>query len=187
MYNELMKFIWIDLEMTSVNPEKGVILEFATIITDEQLNILEEFDVTTIGYDVEKLDFDFLPGTHEQMMEAFKSSGMLDRVSKSDITLKQAEEILLNQIKKHCDPKECYFAGNSVSTDARFIIKYMPKVWEYVNYRLLNITAIKLLKYAWYPEVPEFEKPELHDAKSDIKGSLAQLKYYRDKLFRQPK
>ena len=176
-------FVWLDMEMTGLDPLKDKILEIAVIITDTELNILEEFEPITVGHNIDKLEFNFyLDG--EKLLEAFKNSGLLDRVQESKLTLEEAEVILLNNIKKHCEEKECHLAGSSIYADARFIIHQMPKVWDFVHYKLLDVTSLKLLKQEWYPELAEFKKADTHDASTDIKESIEQLRYYRERILR---
>lgn len=168
--------------MTGLDPDIDKILEIAVIITDTDLNIIEEFRPITIGYDLADLEFHF--GDKKQdLLESFEKSGMLKRVESSNIDIKKAEAVLLQHIKKHCERKECHLAGSSINRDAQFVEKCLPKVWDYLHYKLLNVTSIKLLRKEWYPEIEEFEKSDSHDALTDIRESIEQLKYYRQNLF----
>jgi len=176
---------WIDLEMTGIDPEKDVILEIALVITDENINIIQKYEPITIGYDLDKLNFSIVPASkHEELMSAFEASGLFDRIKSSTTTLKEAEKLIFDRLEKHCKKKECHLAGSSVWNDANFIIKYMPRVWDFFHYRLLDVSGIRLLKEFWYPAVPKFQKKDLHDSVADILESIDQLKYYRKNLFK---
>jgi oligoribonuclease len=164
-------FVWLDMEMTGLDPIQDQVLEIAVKITDSELNIVDEFELITIGHKISELNFNF-GDKEEELLDAFKTSGLLDRVQGSEITVKEAEEILLTNIVKHCERKKCHLAGSSIWTDARFLIHQMPKVWDFVHYKLLDVTSLKILKQEWYPEVDEFKKADTHDALTDIKESI---------------
>ncbi len=185
---------WIDLEMTGLDAEddihpqgKGdVILEAAIIITDKDLNILEELGPIYIHQPE-----DVLLNMNEWCVRTHTASGLLDhvRVSHTDVT--QAEDQILALVSKYClkvDPVSqravCYIAGNSIEQDRRFIRKYMKRVDTYFNYRHFNVSTFEIVRRLWYPNVPEFTKKENHRALDDIRESIAQMKYFKDNLLK---
>lgn len=175
--------IWIDLEMTGLNPEQDVILEIATIITDNQLNILAEGPVLTISQSSILLDTmnDWCKQQHEK-------SGLTQEVKDSTITVQHAEEQTLDFIRQYCFPTKSSLAGNSVWQDRIFMQKYMPKLIAYMNYRLIDVTSFKEMLRRWYPQNPylDFKKSDKHRALPDIRESIEELKHYRAHFFIQP-
>jgi oligoribonuclease len=176
--------VWIDMEMTGLNPEKDCILEIAIVITDTNLKVVKTMNRITIGHKIEELKFSFSKDKYDELVSAFNESGLLNRVSKSITTVQEAEEIILNTLKKYCERKKCHLAGSSVWTDANFLIKHMPKIWDFVHYKLLDVTGIKLLRGYWFSDIEEFPKQDTHDAVEDINESIEQLRYYRRIMFR---
>ena len=170
--------IWIDLEMTGLDPEKDVILEIATIITDDMLGLVAEGPNIPINHPEEiLLDMDEWNSTHH------KASGLIDRVRVSPYNCRKAEKETLKFIAKFCKKEECPLCGNSVWQDRRFLIKYMPRLEEFFHYRNIDVSSIKELVKRWYPSLPPYEKKKAHLALSDIKESINELKYYRRKVF----
>lgn len=173
-------FVWIDLEMTGLNPAKDVILEIATIITDGQLNVIAEGPELVIYHNEETLN---------KMSDVVKTihtkSGLVNAVRNSSITLAEAERQTFEFIKKHCKPFEGLLAGNSVWNDRNFIAQYMPKIRDYLNYRLIDVTSVKELVNQWYPTSTDkdFKKPENHRALEDIKYSIAEMAHYKKHFF----
>lgn len=178
------KFVWIDMEMTGLNPAKDKILEIAMIITDHKLNVLEKFETITIHHDLKKIKYNFTPGTSKKMLAAFKKSGLLDRVKNSKITTEKAERLILKRIRTYCEKQNCYLAGNSVWRDKIFMEFQMPKVNRLIHYRNIDVTTLKLLRMFWYPRIKKFPKKDLHDATEDILESINQLKYLKQKIFK---
>jgi len=174
--------IWVDLEMTGLDPEDHVILEIAAIITDSQLNVVENGPVLVIHQSEENLK-----KMNEWSREAHSSSGLLDLVRASNISVKDAEKEMIQFFKKHCDPDTALLAGNSVWQDRNFLKKYMPSLVDFCYYRVLDITAIKEVVLRWYPENPqaEFEKKDTHRALEDIKESIEELQHLRKYFFVQ--
>ena len=169
---------WVDLEMTGLNPEEHVILEIACLITDKELNIIAEGPELVIHQSEEQLN---------KIIDDVKDvlqKDLIDKVRISDITSEDAEEKILNFVKEYCNPKISPFCGNTVSTDKQFIKKFMPKLADYLHYRLIDVSTIKELSKRWYPHIPGYEKPNKHHrAMDDIKESVAELKYYKEKIF----
>jgi len=170
--------VWIDLEMTGLNPETCVILEIATIITDPQLKILAEGPALAIRQNDEILNtMDKWNRSHHT------KSGLIGRVRNSPYNLATAEEISLNFIKGYTEKGKNPLCGNSIGQDRRFLIKHMPKIELWLNYRNIDVSSIKELAFRWYPKLPKFKKKENHRARDDIRESIAELMYYKDRIF----
>jgi oligoribonuclease len=172
--------IWIDLEMTGLNVDKDVILEIACVITDSQLNILDN----GLGFVIHQSE-ESLESMCKEVKEMHQKSGLIERVRESKTGLGQAETQLLQLFKKYCDPKTGLLSGNSVWQDKNFMRKYTPSLADYCNYRILDVSTIKEVVARWYPDSPnkKFEKAEKHRAMQDILGSIEELKHFRKYFF----
>ena len=171
--------IWLDLEMTGLDPEKEVILEIATIVTDDKLELVAEGPDIFINYPEE-----ILQAMDEWNRNHHKASGLIDRVNTSFYDCRKAEKETLEFISRYCRKGEPLLCGNSVWQDRRFLIKHMPGLEEFFHYRIIDVSSIKELVKRWYPSLPPYEKKKAHLALSDIKESISELKYYRQKVFR---
>jgi oligoribonuclease len=173
--------VWIDLEMTGLNVETDVILEIATIITDNDLKIIAEGPRFVIHQSNE-----VLKTMHPWCVEQHGKSGLTEAVKKSTITEREAQEKTLEFIKEYCFPNTAPLCGNSVYQDKIFLRKYMPLIDRYVHYRIIDVTSIKECVRRWYPSNPatEFKKPETHRAMDDIKESIKELMHYRINFFK---
>lgn len=173
--------VWIDLEMTGLHPEKDVIVEIASIITDSQLTILEQGPHLIIHQPEQALALmdDWVRNTHTK-------SGLVDAVRASTISVAQAEQQTLEFIASLCDKGTPVLAGNSIWQDRNFLYKYMPSIVNYCHYRLIDISAIKELARRWYPEDKnkDFKKTDTHRALADIRESIEELKHYRTYFFK---
>jgi len=164
--------------MTGVDPEKDVILEIATVVTDDNLSVVAEGPNLAIHQPEEALSaMDQWPKTHH------KASGLVDRVKASPYDCKGAEQATLESLYAHCRTGDSPLCGNSVWQDRRFLEKYMPSLNEFLHYRNVDVSSIKELVKRWYPTLPLFKKQESHLALIDIRESIAELKYYRQKVF----
>ncbi len=170
--------VWIDLEMTGLIPEKDTILEIATLVTDDQLNILAEGPNLAIH-----VDENTLAGMDEWNQNQHGKSGLIDRVRASKETLASAEVKSLEFMAQWCQPRMSPLCGNSVWQDRRFLSRYMPKLEAHLHYRLIDVSTVKELAGRWYPDFPKFPKGDEHLALADIRASIAELRYYREKLF----
>ncbi len=171
--------VWVDMEMTGLNPDKEVIIEIATIITNSELEILTEGPDLVIHQPNTYLDAmdDWNKNQHEK-------TGLTKAVKESNVSLSQAEQQTLEVIHKYCPPKKCLLCGNAVHHDRRFMIKYMPKIHEYLHYRHIDVSTIKSLVSSWYPKDKDLpKKNNTHRALADIRDSIEELKYYRQKYF----
>ena len=169
---------WIDLEMTGLDPDRDVILEIATIITDEQLNVTAEGPVLALSAPAETL-----AGMDDWNQRQHRKSGLLDRVLASTETMASAEERTLNFLQTHLPAGKIPLCGNSVWQDRRFLARHMPRLEKFFHYRIVDISSFKELAKRWYPDLPPFKKGEAHLALADILESVEELRYYREKLF----
>jgi len=170
--------VWLDLEMTGLDPDTCVILEIATIITDPQLKILAEGPALPIRQSDEVLDrMDKWNQNHHSQ------SGLINRVKSSPYNMATAEEMTLSFIKGYTEKERNPLCGNSIGQDRRFLIKHMPKIEAWLNYRNIDVSSIKELAARWYPKLPKFQKKEYHRAQDDIRESIAELVYYKNKIF----
>jgi oligoribonuclease len=173
-----MNLVWIDLEMSSLDPEDGVILEIATIITDDDLGILEEGPNIAINHSKSVLDrMDEWNQSHHQ------ASGLLDRVKTSTYDGPRAEAETMAFISKYCREGESPLCGNTVWQDRRFLVRHMPRLEDFFHYRIIDVSTIKELVRRWYPSLPRFPKKKAHLALSDIRESIDELRYYRKHIF----
>lgn len=171
--------IWVDLEMTGLEPERDQILEIATLVTDSELNILAEGPNLAIHQSEEAL-----AGMDEWNQTHHGKSGLIKRVQASKETLQTAQEKTLTFLKAYCNPKKSPLCGNSVWQDRRFIYKYMAEFDQFCHYRIIDVSSIKELVLRWYPKVSPIKKAESHEALADIRESLMELKYYRQHCFK---
>jgi oligoribonuclease len=167
--------IWIDLEMTGLNPDINRILEIAVIVTDDNLNILAEGPVLAIHQEEKDLLLmDEWNTTHHN------ESGLISRVVKSNVSEAQAEKKVLDFIKQYVDPKQSPICGNSIYQDRRFLVRYMPELEAFFHYRNIDVSTVKELARRWAPEVyASVKKQGKHLALDDIRESIAELLHYR--------
>jgi oligoribonuclease len=167
--------IWIDLEMTGLDPLEDVIIEIATIVTDKQLNILEEGPSIVIHQDKAIMD-----SMDEWCTTQHGKTGLTDRVLKSDISVETAENVTIAFLDKYVPEGKSPMCGNSICQDRRFLARYMPALEEFFHYRNLDVSSLKELAVRWKPEVLEgFTKSGNHLAMDDIRDSINELKHYR--------
>ena len=168
--------IWIDLEMTGLEPQKDVIIEIATIITDKNLNILAEGPVLAIH----QAD-DVLNEMDEWCTNQHGKSGLTQRVKDSQYSEADAEKQTIAFLQQYVPPGKSPMCGNSICQDRRFLANYMPELEEFFHYRNLDVSTIKELAARWAPQVYQgFNKESSHLAMEDIKDSIAELVYYRE-------
>lgn len=177
------RLVWIDLEMTGLDTHRHVIVEVAALITDADLNILGEgVDLVVHATDAELAEMDdYVTTMHE-------NSGLTQEIRSSTVSIKEAEDAVLELIAKHCDPQHpAPLAGNSIATDRSFINAYMPRLDEALHYRMVDVSSIKELARRWSPRV-YFNQPQkgmAHRALADIVESIRELEYYRQALFKK--
>jgi len=171
--------VWDDMEFSGLDHNIEVILEIATIITDENLEIVAEGPNLAIHH-----PDSILENMDDWNKEHHKNSGLIDRVKASEESHESAEQKTIEFIKQFCEKGKSPLCGNSVYMDRTFIRKYMPELDAHLHYRLIDVSTIKELSYRWYPGMEKFEKRGKHEALEDIRESIAELKYYREKVFR---
>ena len=172
--------VWVDLEFSGLDYNTEVILEIATIITDDSLKIIAEGPNLAIHHSDSVLE-----AMDEWNTEHHGKSGLIDRVKKSADTHQSAEEKTLDFIRKFCEKGQAPLCGNSVHMDRQFIRKYMPDIDNFLHYRIIDVSTIKELSYRWYADLEKFIKQEKHEALEDIRESIAELQYYREKVFKE--
>jgi oligoribonuclease len=168
--------IWMDLEMTGLEPEIEVIIEMATIITDSELNVIAQGPVLALQAPESTLAaMDDWNQTHHA------ASGLLERVRKSDISTLEAEAQTLAFIEQHVERNTAPLCGNTIWQDRRFLARYMPTLESYLFYRNIDVSSLKELARRWRPELLDgFSKTGAHTALADILESIEELKYYRE-------
>jgi oligoribonuclease len=174
-----LKLVWIDLEMTGLDPAVDTVLEIAVIITGAELEPIDQYEAVIHQPDSTLLTMSpFVRDMHTK-------NGLIERVRASKETLEEATANALTLIQKHCAKGEGTLAGNSIHQDRRFLVKYMPEVEAWLHYRQVDVSSLKILSRAWYPNLPKFGKEEKdHTALADIRQSIAELKYYRENILR---
>ena len=173
--------IWIDLEMTGLNPETDVILEIATIVTDSNLNILAEGPNLAIYQ--EDLILNNMDAWNTRQ---HNQSGLITRVRSSQETVATAEALTLQFLQEWLDAGFSPMCGNTVHQDRRFLVKYMPTLSNFFHYRNLDVSTLKELAKRWQPELlQQFKKESQHLALEDIKDSIAELVYYREHFIKE--
>ena len=176
-----MNLIWVDMEMTGLDPDSDKIIEVAVVVTDMQLNVLAEGPVFAIHQSDEVLDkMDaWNKGTHGR-------SGLIDRVKASTVTEEQASKALIEFLRAYVPAGKSPMCGNSICQDRRFMARGMPKLEEFFHYRNLDVSTLKELCRRWKPELASgFKKHQKHTALADIIESIEELKYYRANFIKE--
>lgn len=173
--------VWLDMEMTGLDPETDHVLEVAVVITDGDLNVLHEGPHLVVHQSDEILD-----GMDEWCTNTHAENGLTAKVKASTITVEEAEEALLETLKTFCQPNMAPLCGNSIEQDRRFIVKFMPNLDAFLHYRHVNVSSMKEMVQRWYEDSPykDFEKKKTHLALDDIRESIAELKHYREHFFK---
>jgi len=170
----------MDLEMSGLNHEVERILEIGTIITDWDLNIVDEGPVIYVHQSEE-----LISAMDEWNTEHHNASGLIDRVRELGIGEAEAEQQLLDYIASHVGERESPLCGNTIGQDRRFLARYMPRVEEYLHYRSIDVSTLKELAQRWRPDIYDgISKQNSHRALDDIRESINELKYYRDHFLR---
>ncbi len=167
--------IWIDLEMTGLDPNCERIIEIATIVTDKDLNILAEGPVLAVHQSDE-----LLAKMSDWCVKTHTANGLVERVKQSKLTERAAELQTLDFLKQWVPKGASPICGNSVAQDKRFLFQYMPELADYFHYRHLDVSTLKELASRWKPEIlTQFQKKNSHLALDDIRESIEELKFYR--------
>ena len=172
--------IWIDMEMSGLNPETDRILEIAIVITSSQLDVVAEAPTLVVHQAAAVLDVmdDWNKATHAK-------SGLIDRVKASVLSEAEVEAQMLAFVSQHVPNRISPICGNSVHQDRRFLVKYMPRLEDYFLYRNLDVSTLKELARRWKPEVMNgLVKHGKHEALADIHESIQELRYYREHILK---
>jgi oligoribonuclease len=171
----------MDLEMTGLEPTRHVIVEIATLVTDDNLEIVAEGPDLVVHQPAE-----MLAGMEPVVREMHTRSGLLTAITASTVSLEEAGKATLEFLKQHIpEPRTVPLCGNSIGTDRRFLAVYLPDIENYLHYRSVDVSTIKELGRRWYPALVEEapKKVTTHRALDDIRESVDELRYYRQRLF----
>jgi oligoribonuclease len=176
MAQDQNNLVWLDMEMTGLDPDRDRIIELAIVVTDSQLNALSQAPVLVVHQAdavLEAMD-DWNKSTHAR-------SGLIDKVKASTLNERVAEEQLLAFLAQHVPAKTSPMCGNSICQDRRFLARHMPRLEAYFHYRNLDVSTLKELVKRWKPEIAKgLVKQGKHEALADIHESIGELKYYRE-------
>jgi oligoribonuclease len=174
--------VWIDLEMTGLEPERDRIIELATVVTDAQLNVIAEGPVFAVSQPKELLDNMDSWNTRQH-----NQSGLVKRVLEEGVSEQQVEQLTIKFLQQFVDKGKSPMCGNSICQDRRFLCKYMPELAEFFHYRNLDVSTLKELAIRWRPELLSgIVKESKHLALDDIKDSIQELAYYREHFINLP-
>jgi oligoribonuclease len=172
--------IWIDLEMTGLKPETDLIIEIATIVTDKHLNVLAEGPVLAIRQSEATLG-----AMDDWNRRQHGNSGLAARVLASDVDVAAAESATLKFLQAWTEPGRSPMCGNSICQDRRFLARLMPRLEGFFHYRNLDVSTLKELAQRWAPQVAQsFQKSSTHLALDDVRESIRELQFYRERLLR---
>ena len=172
--------IWIDLEMTGLDPDNDSILEIATVVTDRNLEILAEGPEFAVRHDLARLE-----AMDDWNRNQHRKSGLWQRVLDSNVDMATAEARTVEFLTHWVAPNKSPMCGNSICQDRRFLYRRMPRLEKYFHYRHLDVSTLKELARRWAPDVAKgFSKESAHTALSDIRDSIAELRYYRQYMGR---
>lgn len=173
--------IWIDLEMTGLNPDEDRIIEMAAVITTPHLETVAESPVFVVHQPNSVLD-----AMDEWNTNQHSKSGLIDRVRDSNLTTEDAQAEMIEFLMLHVPPGKSPMCGSTICQDRRFLYRWMPKLEQYFHYRNLDVSSIKILAQHWAPEIlPASKKESQHVALQDIHDSIAELRYYKTHFFKE--
>ncbi len=172
------RLVWLDMEMTGLNPLSDRIIELAIVITDKNLNTIAEAPVWVVHQSDEVLN-----GMDAWNQKTHGNSGLIDKVRASTLTEAQVEQAALDFLKRYIGPSKSPMCGNSIGQDRRFMANYMPTLEKYFHYRNLDVSTLKELARRWYSRVYNgYKKQTRHTALADVYESIDELKYYRETI-----
>jgi oligoribonuclease len=172
--------VWVDMEMSGLDPDKDVVLEVALVVTDKDLNLVEEGPVLVLHQSDTVLDGmdNWNKGTHGK-------SGLIDKVKASALSEADVEARMIEFMKQHVGERKSPMCGNSICQDRRFMARHLPKLEAWFHYRNLDVSTLKELAARWRPELKDgFKKANSHTALADIQESIEELRYYREHFIR---
>jgi|SRR5690606_27711289 len=170
------RLIWIDLEMTGLDPEKERIIELAAVVTEPDLTLVAEGPVLVVNQSDELLN-----AMDRWNQSTHSKSGLIDKVRASTLSEAEAEQEMLAFLSKHVPAGKSPMCGNTIGQDRRFLVKYMPQLEAFFHYRNLDVSTLKELALRWKPEVyRSFVKQSRHEALADVYESIDELKHYRE-------
>jgi oligoribonuclease len=171
--------IWLDMEMTGLEPDSDSVLEIATLVTNSNLEVLAEGPDIVVHQPDEILD-----NMGDWCREHHGRSGLTEAARRSTTSVAEAEAQTLAFLQRHCEPGKSPLCGNSIGQDRRFIYRHMPALAQFLHYRSVDVTTIKELARRWYSPLASVPKSETHRALDDIRESLEELRHYRVSVFR---
>ncbi|NNM83434.1 MAG: oligoribonuclease [Burkholderiales bacterium] len=180
MAQDSNRLIWIDMEMSGLNPDSDRILEVALVVTDQELNVVAEAPVLVVHQEAAVLDAmdNWNKSTHAK-------SGLIDRIKASTLSEAEVEAQMISFLGEHVPKSASPMCGNSICQDRRFLARYMPQLEAYFHYRNLDVSTLKELAKRWKPGLAEaFKKHNKHEALADIHESIMELRYYRENFIR---
>lgn len=172
--------VWIDMEMSGLDPDTDRVLEVALVVTDKDLNLVEEGPVLVVRQPDTVLDAmdNWNKSTHGK-------SGLIDKVKASTLSEADVEQRMVDFMKQHVGERKSPMCGNSICQDRRFLARHMPRLEAYFHYRNLDVSTLKELAARWRPELKDgFKKANSHTALADIQESIEELRYYREHFIR---
>jgi oligoribonuclease len=175
---EEIRFVWIDLEMTGLNPDVDRILEIAVAVTGPDLRVLGEMSCVLHQqeHSLEKMS--------KVVQQMHTKNRLIEEVLTSTTTLREAERAAMSLVVEHCLPGEAFLCGNGVHHDWRFLARHMPRLEQYLHYRQVDVSTIKVLVQAWAQDVTYDKETSNHRALPDVHASIAELRFYCEKVFR---
>lgn len=174
------RLVWIDMEMTGLDPEIHVTLEIAVVVTNADLEVVAEGPVIAVARSDEEM-----ARIDDWSLRVHAESGLLERVRRSSVGVAEAERRTLEFLREWVGEREAPLCGNSVHQDRLFLRAEMPELESYLNYRIVDVSSIKELVKRWYPRLPPLVKRRSHLALDDIRESIEELQFYRERVFRR--
>ena len=173
------RLVWVDMEMTGLDPDTDRVIEIATIVTTQDLEVLAEGPVITLRQSEESI-----AAMDEWNTRTHTQSGLVDRIRSSTIDEAEASARTLAFLEQWVEPNSSPMCGNSICQDRRFMARYLPNLNAFFHYRHLDVSTLKILAQRWRPDLPEAPKAGAHQALADIRESIEELRHYREHFLR---